>query len=141
MIEQTAIEAFFKSYAKATADGDVDAMVRHYAEPYTAFALGQTFTYPTRAAAKASTAPHIAKLQANGISDFRVLDVQYNIISDTYVMTFPLWEVRPRDRDPWHMRLVYGLRLHPEGLLAELAVADNEAKNILALYPHLFQAA
>jgi ketosteroid isomerase-like protein len=141
MITHAAIEAFFKSYAKATSDGDVDAMVRHYAEPYTGFALGHSFSFPNRAAAKASTAPHMAKLQANGLTDFRVIDVQYNIVSDTFVMTFPLWEVRPKDRDSWHMRLVYGLRLHPEGLLAELAVADNEAKNIMALYPHLFEAA
>ena len=133
------IYAFFDSYSKAVRSSDIDQIVCHYAQPYIAHALGNTFHFPDRAAAKASAASHIAKLRQWGLSNARVIDVPFTIISETAAMAFPLWEVQPEKGDHWHMRLVYGLRKHPEGVLAELAVGDGEAIQMMQRYPDFFK--
>jgi len=132
------IYAFFDSYSKAARESDIDAMVLHYAEPYTGFALGNSFHFANRAAAKASAGPHVARLKEYGLSEVHMIDVQFNMISDTSAMCYSIWEVRPKKGERWHMKLVYGLREHPEGLLAELAIADHEALNMMKRYPDFF---
>jgi ketosteroid isomerase-like protein len=137
-MKEADIYAFFESYSKATRESDIDAMVLHYAEPYTGFVLGQSFHFPNRAAAKASAGAHVARLKEYGLSEVHVIDVQYHIISETSVIAFSIWEVRPKKGERWHMRLVYGLRESPAGIHAELAIADNEAINMLKRYPDFF---
>ncbi len=136
-----AVQAFFKSYERSVQTGDVDAMVGHYAEPFTALANGYTVNYPTRAIAKENSAGYLAKLHAHPLklTNMSVIDVQFNSVSESFVLTYPVWEVRPLNQPNWHFRNVYGLRQTAQGLLAELAIADNEGANMGARYPELFK--
>jgi len=136
-----AVQNFFKSYELSVQQGDVDAMVAHYAEPFTGIANGGQMHYPTRADAKANSEAYLARLHAHplGLTNMSVVDVSFTAVSDSFVLTFPVWEVRPRGQANWHFRNVYGLRQHGTQLLAELAIADNEGANMMTRYPELFR--
>ena len=134
-----AVQAFFRSYEKSVQDADIDALVSHYADPFTGLANGVQMHYPTKADAKANSYQYLERLQARGLTDMSVIDVSFTAVSASFVLTYPVWEVRPRDGGNWHFRNVYGLRQHGTRLLAELAIADHEGANMAARYPELFR--
>ncbi len=127
---------FFQSYEAATRNGDAEALIAHYALPYTSFTLGHIGVFADREQALAAVAPHLKRLHDAGLDDVTLVDLAVTQVSPTFWLCHPTWEMRPRDGSaPLRFLNVYGLRVDERGPRFEFSIADNEATAIIARYP------
>jgi len=148
---QSTVAAYAATLAKAADPAIplaevVSSLAEFYLPGFTAFTLGNIFSFTDDDIARKSMHSELTRFQSLGLgNDFRLANSRIEPVSDTSAICWLDWTLSPAGEAPWKFTIVFGFRVaegRPSGLVGgwEWINADHEFTQILARDPKVMSA-